>query len=215
MKKNDSQKLLDHIDGAKDWLDKAKDEYNQSNPIGGELILNMAGAEIKYAWELSRSRYVVNHQKLPSNRKFKMILPVAASITVLLGLVFWLKSNEFYIDRSHLASVRNDKTIVLQESSLNNQNTAINDKSLVATSKPSGKLKPENEIASLKTESQTVNRSKDPERNPGKMGNTVVANQTRVSDQTSAQPNIQPVSQFLIDEEALTKEASHSLRNGK
>ena len=50
MAKLDSEKLLDHIEEAKDWLDKAKDEYNKANPVRGGLILNLAQAEVRHAW---------------------------------------------------------------------------------------------------------------------------------------------------------------------
>ncbi len=218
MEKNDSRKLLDHIDEAKDWLDKAKDEYNQANPIGGELILNLAGAEVKYAWELSHSRCVVNQKKLSSNRKFKIILPVAASIIVLFGLVFWLKSGGFYNDEgSRLTSVKKDKPVVLQEISINKKNKINSNQNIVTTNNNQTLVAADKSLvdAPLKTKSQTVNHSSDVERNSGKNRNTAPANQRRVSGQTSVQPNIQPVAQFSIDEEALTKEASRSLRNGK
>ncbi|HEX3048757.1 MAG TPA: hypothetical protein VHY08_28675, partial [Bacillota bacterium] len=95
----DSGKLVKHIDEAKDWLDKAKQEYTESNPIRGEMILNLAQAEIKYAWELSHVRSV-SHNNDPDkprvlNLRSKLVLPIAATILVVLAasLVWFMRGN--------------------------------------------------------------------------------------------------------------------------
>jgi hypothetical protein len=95
----DSGKLVKHIDEAKDWLDKAKQEYTQANPVRGELILNLAQAEIKYAWELSHVRAVSQNNDQGKlrvlNLRAKLVLPIAATILVILAasLLWFTKGN--------------------------------------------------------------------------------------------------------------------------
>ncbi|HEY8463536.1 MAG TPA: hypothetical protein VIM29_05850 [Bacillota bacterium] len=94
----DSQKVLAHIDDAKNWLDEAKTEYLHSNQVRGELNLNLAQAEVKYAWELSRSQNVIKKEQACSHKWPRPFLPaVAASIVFLLGLgtalYFGIKGN--------------------------------------------------------------------------------------------------------------------------
>jgi hypothetical protein len=86
MKTGDSGKVLSHIDEAKNWLDEAKEEYTNSNQARGEMNLNLAQAEVRYAWELSRKQNVIQiDQAEPAKRKRKY-LPAAASILILTGL---------------------------------------------------------------------------------------------------------------------------------
>ena len=44
-------KILDHIKFAKYWLDKAKGDYQGNRFTSGNIILNLARAELTTAWE--------------------------------------------------------------------------------------------------------------------------------------------------------------------
>jgi len=95
MNKNEANRLVNYIENAIDWLLKAKGEYNEENQIRAELNLNLAQAEIKHAWELSRQQSVlVNEKQLNYQPKkvFKM-LPAVACLTLCgaLGMIFWVK----------------------------------------------------------------------------------------------------------------------------
>lgn len=48
------EKLLEHLDYARDWLNEAESEFKSGNFIQGELNLSLAQAEIKRAWEESQ-----------------------------------------------------------------------------------------------------------------------------------------------------------------
>jgi hypothetical protein len=98
MDKIDSNKVLSHIDEAKNWLNEAKEEYTQSNRVRGELNLNLAQAEVKYAWELSRRQNVTQIVPTGSSRwSGKYFLPAAAACLIILGFtggLYWLMRND-------------------------------------------------------------------------------------------------------------------------
>ena len=92
MEKFNSEKLIERIEDAKSWLDKAKDEYSKSNPTRGGLILNLAQAEVKYAWELSHHQFVSKSvQQLSRKSKSRYFIPVAASFALLTALVIGVR----------------------------------------------------------------------------------------------------------------------------
>ena len=218
-----SDKLIDYIDGAKDWLEKAKTEYNQANPVGGELILNLAQAEIKYARELSRGNYVSDSKKRLPERKFKLILPVAASFILCIGFGLWIQMGGLH--RAQKVSTLGANTLPVLKSpaklTVRNQNTVTVEKPLIVTATSQPEVKPSVkpvvaiEPDQSKTESKPVLNTGGLEKNTNQIVNTTLVDQTRIKESSSMQPNPQPVSQLAIDEEALTREASHSLRNGK
>jgi len=225
---NNNDKLIDYLDGAKDWLEKAKVEYNQANPVGGELILNLAQAEIKYAWELSHGNYVSDSKKHlpdcnPPDRKFKLILPIAAAFILCIGLGLWIEMGGLPRNQK-VPTLGENATQVLKKPAMltiRKQNTVTVENPLLVTTtsqpavKPSAQPVAAIELNQSKTESKPVIDTGESERNTNQIGNTTVANQTRIKESSSIQSNPQPVSRLAIDEEALTNEASHSLRNGK
>jgi hypothetical protein len=219
-KTHNNHKLIDYIDGAKDWLDKAKTEYNQANPVGGELILNLAQAEIKYAWELSRSNYVSDSKK-PVGKplrtyKFKLILPVAASIIGLLGFGWWIMSGLHTVKNT--PAFTENQSAVLKEKPTHtgrNQNAALVENPSPGVDQPTiNQLALGNKPDPMITEPLTLETTGQPAGDRRQIENATSSRQTGIKESTS-QFNLQPVSKLVIDEEALTEEASHSLRNGK
>ena len=85
MKENQASQLIAHIEEAEDWLHKARAEFHQSNPIRGELILNLAQAEVKHAWELSRRQFVLRTSG-KDNRNFNPNLFVSSGSRNSLGI---------------------------------------------------------------------------------------------------------------------------------
>lgn len=79
-----SNQLLQYIEDAKTWLDKAEDEFNNANSTRGELILSLAQAEVKHAWELSRGQYVSSDEKKIPVRRMTLLIPMAAGLSILL-----------------------------------------------------------------------------------------------------------------------------------
>jgi hypothetical protein len=213
----DNGKLIDYIDGAKDWLDKAKTEYSQANPMGGELILNLAQAEIKYAWELSRSNYVSDSMKpvRKRGRKFNPILPVAASFLVLLGFGWWLTAGLHTFKNGPILARNPNSGFKEKAVDTAPKNTVKVEEISPVADKPTNQLALGNKPEPEKTEPVTSVTNDQPDRNKQLRGNTSSSSQTRIKENPAGQPNLQPVSKLVIDEEALTKEASHSLRNGK
>jgi hypothetical protein len=217
---NNTSQLIDYIDGAKDWLDKARTEYSQANPLGGEMKLNLAQAEIKYAWELSRSNYVSDTMKpvQKPERKFNPILPVAASIIIIVGFGWWLAAGLHMVKTGpELTGKPNLEVKEKLTDTVRNQNTIVAQEPLPASNQTTtGQLALENKIEPVKTEPFTsANTGDRTDQNKQSPVTTTLSNQTRVKDNPAGQPNLQPVSKLVIDEDALTKEASHSLRNGK
>lgn len=78
--------VLLHIQDAESWLSRAKTEYQTANDVRGELDLSLAQAEVKYAWELSRSkRRTATVLPAAKRTRARWMLPLAAC----LGLGIW------------------------------------------------------------------------------------------------------------------------------
>ena len=263
MDKNHPAILIEHIEEAKDWLDKAKSEYTQANPTRGEIILNLAQAEVKHAWELSRNQSVKTTiaadvpQKLSFDRKKRYWLPMAASIIVLIGMIFSIKMGKVEHGTRNLAimpkpllsttkkmanhpasSLKEEKSLPNQLASqqpstskrlameISKQVTLAERKPMISKHEPQQRLpimadstpilpqatvEPEGKTKVAQVEASKNEKVVISETTPTREHLT---NSVPVSNQTN-QTRIKPVAQFSIDEEALTREASHSLRNGK
>ncbi|MGE5604511.1 MAG: hypothetical protein ACM3YE_02335 [Bacteroidota bacterium] len=205
-----SEKLMEHIEDAKDWLDKAKEYYKQANPTHAEMTLNLAQAEVKHAWELSRERYVSKKKTTIPKRKFNHLIAVAASILVVLGIIFGYRQGEI---NKYLASI----FIPVEE------NVFVDSGSKPAMTKNDQKVF-EVENASkvqgeLENPIEPVSRPAKSEETIEPQDSTTIAGDTKLkrSDSEGIQNTVRmrQASQFAIDEDALTQEASRSLRNGK
>ncbi len=225
MDKMNSGVLIEHIDEAKDWLDKAKNEYSQSNPIRGEIILNLAQAEVKHAWELSRRETVKSNvtakieKKSLGNFKKVYLVPIAASILLFAAILFNAKMGKNNIASQNLAThptakitpviEGQTKSVVTKEipEQIVDKPVAVAVKTqpeppIVKTPEITGTQPKVAPVAIAKVE--TIAESSELTRRQ-QSETTVVATRTRV----------QPVTQLTIDEDALTREASRSLRSGK
>ncbi|MGE5557119.1 MAG: hypothetical protein ACM3WV_00760 [Bacillota bacterium] len=79
-------KIQNHINCAKDWLDKAAAEFRRDNKLKGELILSLAQAEVKHAWEGSLQGN--EGVRFPAGTVKRMgLVSAAASIAVCLSLL--------------------------------------------------------------------------------------------------------------------------------
>lgn len=212
MEKFNSGKLIDHIEEAKDWLDKAEIEYSNSNPVRGGLILNLAQAEVKHAWELSHHQFVSNSVSQPKpNYKFKYVIPIAASLVLLTGLIVGARvagvfSTTEKLKTPNMASLKAGTSKDLKSIADKTQQT------LVSTAPKS------NETTALVNPSSNLSNTKLPV-GAGKGVNSLRNINTLPEHNGSViiqdKPTIKAVSKLSIDEDALTKEASHSLRVGK
>jgi hypothetical protein len=222
MEKTKADKLIDKIENAKDWLEKAKDEYKNSNPERAGLILNLAQAEVKHAWELSHeqsvSKFVTAFDKKPARRSnLKYIIPIAASLVLLAGLGVGAHLSGFF------------------SPALKSKNVSL------AQGTNSGAILPNQEIATVSkmsspslTELKTTDKDDVVAQTDLMAGNPPVAQpaedtkphdkQVRYANSVperaktsvvDSKPSLKAVSRLSIDEDALTKEASHSLRIGK
>lgn len=238
----DSGKLIEHIEEAKSWLDRAK-EHIESNPVQGELILNLAQAEVKCAWELTHHQNVSNNiKKLPSRKKNYYIPAVAASIIVISGIIFSVQLGKSMNPvRNFAKNTPSEKNVIeekiqepkelIQEKQPENlgiiaqkENAHLklsDEKPLIAASKEEQKNQIVNQdLKATKPSSQKATpvevaskvSSSPKENKPIDIAKNIPDNE-RMEQQS---PNkVKPVSQISIDVEALTKEASESLRQGK
>lgn len=250
MKANNNDNLLVRIDEAKEWLDKAKTEYIASNPIRGELNLNLAQAEVKYAWELSHQQNVSGSKAIDFNKnKKRKISPraisvAAAAAVIIIGLLIGshyqktlmpngdqqvvnqeiepsrgtsestnlpkeqvgeadLNQKQVSEGVAHQETVSNVKPdqIAVQQDSVSTDSNIKSSKSnqliVSVDSQKNGRVKPirkdQKEVAGVKETSEGIERD----------------------NLIGTKPQPVPVIQLIIDEEALAKEASRSLRSGK
>jgi hypothetical protein len=153
MNKSESEKVLSHIDEAKNWLDAAKTKYSQSNRVGGELNLNLAQAEVKYAWELSRHQNVTSTVQInPPRRTIKYFPAAAACFLIFLGLtgglLYW--SNRNPKSETAILTVKNSPQPIEVD------RTVSEDKQIAAVSKETEKPKQ----AKMGTDAIVVNHVK-------------------------------------------------------
>lgn len=206
----ESEKLMDHIEDAKDWLDKAKDYYKQANPIHAEMTLNLAQAEVKYAWELSRQRHVSKKQITIPKRKFNHFIAAAASVLVMFGLIFWYRQGE---TNKYLASdIGLSGENVSVDSGLKPNMTKNDQKVLEVAIPKEVRDDSENLLEPVSRPAGTgvTSEPQDSSFIPGETGR-----ERSGSENVQSTVRIRQASQFTIDEDALTREASRSLRNGK
>lgn len=199
--------LIEHIEDAKGWLDKAGEYYKQANPTHAEMTLNLAQAEVRHAWELSRERYVTKSQMIVSKRNLNHLIVVAASILAFVSLAFGLQRGNI---NKYLAGVFKSTEKSVSTAPVLKPATVKIDQKLskvdsLKTVKPSS-IEPVSKVD--KTVESVESRS----------SSSVAVETVRERpefENVSDKVRLRQVSQFAIDEEALTKEASHSLRNGK
>ena len=214
MKNFNSQNLIERIEEAKDWLDKAKDEYNNENPVRGGLILNLAQAEVKSAWELSHRQFVLNSVQNPNrnHQLTKYFIPVAASFILFTGLIIGMKAGGVF-PTSHksvaikIAKIKTEKIKSPNIVGLNKSPRSlvtVKSKETVAST-PAGQLANQSDTKNVIVSEQTSESIRTTNSEPIQNNSDVTRNKT----------SYKPVSQLSFDEDALTKEASHSLRNGK
>jgi hypothetical protein len=215
MENTNAHKMIEHIEEAKDWLDKAKTEYSNLNPARGGLILNLAHAEVKHAWELSNQQCVSkNIPQLRRNSKLKYMIPVAACLALFGGLLIGARMIGFYPATDKLkanqpvvgSATTGSKVLKTVDSAKTQPNSTLaepNSTEVIALG---------NQPAPLAAPAQTpsvVKPAADSIRNTdsvlGRAGTEVI----------QKKPALKAVSKFAIDEDALAKEASHSLRIGK
>jgi hypothetical protein len=260
MKNIDSQ-VITHIEEAKNWLDEAKEEYIQSNGIRGDLNLNLAQAEVKCAWELSRNQNVKHIiQPVPNQPagRSNYYLPAAAvSVLILSFLCAGLYLGTGMLKPKPAAKADNIKPIRLtpvQIAALDlPENQAVADDSARAIERSKSVSNQPQNVPKEKLDLPVIERNPKPKPSPrviaaaepkaipaipekssapvSRNHNNVKAiaqvsaaepavipevksepEQSRDAAQIHTKPVLVPL---LIDEEALTKEASYSLRNGK
>lgn len=206
-----SEKLIERIEEAKDWLDKAKVEYSQSNPARGGLILNLAQAEVKHAWELSHHQFVSKSvQKPDRNPKLRYFIPLAASFVLLTGLVVGVKFGGLSLpifEKSKPTNIAKSETGQSKKAAvlLKSQSNLV-----LVTAKAAEKT-----TLTIKPNNQSNNKIQVVAKQTADIRTAIPLAGHNELEVSQSKNMLKAVSQLAIDEEALTKEASHSLRNGK
>jgi hypothetical protein len=225
MNNNHSGPVMQSIEDATNWLSKAKDEFGQDNLIRGELNLNLAQAEVKHAWELSRQQSVpLNSQgSLKKKRNHSWLLP-AAAVFVLMGITGFLLINRTEnrrepVQRNTMIFVTKDsrnKPVVIQPVPFvqpvkkDIQPLPKENKEIIVKNNPVkiDKSKVDNKTKLV----STVNLVRKEQAPPKVIAELPAEIRETVKQNTS---KIQPVSEMTINEEDLTTMASNSLRNGR
>lgn len=206
----ESEKLMEHIEDAKDWLEKAKEYYKQANPTHAEMTLNLAQAEVKHAWELSRERYVSKKQTTILKRKSNHLITVAASILVFLGLFFGYRQGNINKYLAGLFKPAEKSVSVASGSKL--AMTKVNQKAaeIQISEATQGEFEKTIEPVSQLAKNDETAEPQD---------SSTIAGETKLErtdlESVHNKVRMRQASQLGIDEDALTQEASRSLRNGK
>jgi hypothetical protein len=211
MRQFDPTQLIVHIEDAKAWLNQAGDEYRQENPARGELILNIAQAEVKHAWELSHQQFVTKGQaRVTARHPNRFWLAAAAILVGVLLLVVSIPLGSMIAKHSPVSQpkVALQPTTQLKTMVVTNPGVPVNPNGLeIPTTKIIAAVKPVVKISQPTTAPE--------ERQPAPVVVTTVdtAHTERNPDQPA--PRTQPAARITIDEDDLAKEASRTLRSGK
>ncbi|HBF37499.1 MAG TPA: hypothetical protein DDW50_09285 [Firmicutes bacterium] len=220
MEKPNTDRLIDRIDDAKDWLEKAKTEYRNSNPERGGLILNLAQAEVKHAWELSHQQYVSKsvtplNREQPHRSNLKYILPIAASLVLVTGLGVGVRMSGVLSPFAKSKPVLTVQTSSGPKALRKTRNVADNKAQRV----PVSETRPSDEVVAqihpTPSSIPVIQPTAGVKQNNTPVGYTDSASNRTASNMIDEKPALKAVSKLSIDEDALTKEASHSLRIGK
>jgi len=237
MKKIDSGRLIEHIEEAQNWLDKAKTQYSGANQLRGELNLNLAQAEVRYAWELSRHQGVLMNNKPVAGRKRIYFIPAAAAGIIILSLIFGWQARKasFSPEIAHSKPLTGgvgltkvepaptpDKSVLTVKPDLSAQTVGRRPEAALAVNQEPTPTVPAEEkilsprpVSTVKLEVGTTRNTTSVIAEAAKKENNE-ADIAEIDPRVGVnQPKTQPVSNLTIDEEALTQEASRSLRNGK
>lgn len=75
--------IYNHISFARDWLDRAEKKMREGFFVEGEVFLSLAEAEIRKAWEKSRS-----FRKKNSNNQQRKGFKLALTLVLVIGFIF-------------------------------------------------------------------------------------------------------------------------------
>lgn len=250
MKDLDSRQVIAHIDEAQNWLDKAKDEYTELNALQGDLHLNLAQAEVRYAWELSYQGNVSRRKvRAPKNGTSiakswnGYLLPVAAALIVaVLGGVLGLHqmgavgpeairgsvADRQATETDLISSVQSEQLVAEEAEAAGNDVVPVEWKQekVVPVQRRAGAdlvqtlaVSSDDSVA-LPSPSSKTSGENAPVRSHQSGGGKVAVSNTIPDNGGRERPNsgrIHPVSvwDLTFDEEALTREATQSLRLGK
>lgn len=89
------EKIIEHLRFARNWLDRAEEEYSQDKIIQAELTLSLAEAEVRHAWETSRGLVPSTLRKIRLWRRRAMALTVAV-LVVWAGYYLWSHQQPSY-----------------------------------------------------------------------------------------------------------------------
>lgn len=211
MRQFDPNKLMVHIEDAKAWLNQASDEYRQANPARGELILNIAQAEVKHAWELSHQQFVTKEEvSLKARRPNRIWLAAAAVMVVALLLVAGIPLGTMIAKHNSAPQPK-----IAQQPAIQPETSIVANPVIPAI--PDPVKVPANKVIAVKpvvNNNQPVTTPEERQPAPAVAVTTNTNHTERNSDQPVT-PRTQPAARITIDEDDLAKEASRTLRSGK
>lgn len=76
------EKILGHLRFARQWLERAEDDFSRDDTLRGELNLALVEAEVRHAWEMSAGKFCQEEQ-VPKRRPYTLAMAAAAGVLVL------------------------------------------------------------------------------------------------------------------------------------
>ncbi len=80
------EKILGHLRYARQWLERAENDFSRDDTLRGELNLALVEAEVRHAWEMSAGKLC--QQEAPKRSRRGWVLGLALGVLVLV-VVFW------------------------------------------------------------------------------------------------------------------------------
>ena len=87
-----SEKIIEHVQFAKGWLDRAEEEYSQEKILEAELTLSLAEAEVRHAWETSRGSPISETSRTARVWRQRLLAMFAVALAVAAGYLIATKS---------------------------------------------------------------------------------------------------------------------------
>lgn len=111
--------VLLHIEDAEAWLARAKEHYRAAAPLQGELDLNLAQAEVRYAWELSRKKrekgLKPDDRESSGRRLFSWVSLAIVTGMVLVGFILSFRRPTLYLKTRTELTARGPSPAVVEK----------------------------------------------------------------------------------------------------
>lgn len=90
-----SEKIIEHVQFAKGWLERAEEEYSQEKILEAELTLSLAEAEVRHAWETSRGSEISVNSRMTRLWRQRLLAILVVGLAVAIGYLIATRNSGY------------------------------------------------------------------------------------------------------------------------